>query len=143
MADRGRKRVETLIREISETLSLAEELAQTPEGEFARSRRDRYALRMALVELAESCSRLGLEALRLRGVHSVSAYREIFKKMVELGMISPEVSEEMQRLIGLRNLIIHRYWEVDDLRVLREARLGGLDVVRRFLEEVRRNVLGS
>jgi len=54
----------------------------------------------------------------------------------EEGVISPRVGEGMQKLVRLRNLIIHRYWEVDDARVYREARSGGLDLVEEFAEEV-------
>jgi uncharacterized protein YutE (UPF0331/DUF86 family) len=42
----------------------------------------------------------------------------------------------MRRLTRLRNLIIHRYWEVDDFRIYREARESGLGMIERFMEEV-------
>ncbi|MDK2384226.1 MAG: DUF86 domain-containing protein [Candidatus Korarchaeota archaeon] len=43
----------------------------------------------------------------------------------------------MARLASLRNMVIHRYWEVDDLRIYREARSGGLEAIRSFAREVK------
>ncbi len=67
-----------------------------------------------------------------------SSYREAFLKLARRGVISAETLEGMTRLVGLGNMIVHRYWEVDDARILREARGGGLRVLERFLEEVSR-----
>jgi uncharacterized protein YutE (UPF0331/DUF86 family) len=42
----------------------------------------------------------------------------------------------MRRFAGLRNLLVHRYWEVDDARLYRELKEGGLEALRRFLRHV-------
>jgi len=38
----------------------------------------------------------------------------------------------------LRNLLVHRYWVVDDIRVLKEARENGVETVREVLRNIRR-----
>ena len=62
----------------------------------------------------------------------------MFKKLVEHGVLSRDVGEGMVRLARLRNLIEHRYWEVDDARLYREVREEGIGLVRRFIGEVER-----
>ncbi len=42
----------------------------------------------------------------------------------------------MIRFVRLRNLIVHRYWEVDDARMYKEIKEEGFRIVRRFIEEV-------
>lgn len=42
----------------------------------------------------------------------------------------------MRRFVGLRNLIVHRYWEVDDERMYKELKEEGLRRVREYLESV-------
>jgi len=37
-------------------------------------------------------------------------------------------------------MIVHRYWRIDDTRIYREARGGGIDVIRRFIAEVQKYV---
>ncbi len=34
--------------------------------------------------------------------------------LAEVGVIPPELGQKMRELIGLRNILIHRYWTVDD-----------------------------
>ena len=38
----------------------------------------------------------------------------------------------------LRNLLVHRYWVVDDSRVLKEARENSVETVREVLRNIRR-----
>ncbi len=42
----------------------------------------------------------------------------------------------MENLAKLRNLIIHRYWEIDNSRIYKEAKGNGLKVVEDFVKEV-------
>ncbi|UNQ73171.1 HepT-like ribonuclease domain-containing protein [Infirmifilum sp. NZ] len=49
----------------------------------------------------------------------------------------------MIKLVRLRNLIVHRYWEVDDARVYREVKEEGIRLVRGFVEEVERYASGA
>jgi len=89
------------------------------------------------VEIVEAASTLGLHILREGfGVERVDSYSQIFDKLAEKGVISYSVGEEMKKLVRLRNLIVHRYWEVDDARIYMEAKKGGINVVKRFLREV-------
>ncbi|MHA1209426.1 MAG: HepT-like ribonuclease domain-containing protein [Candidatus Freyarchaeota archaeon] len=50
--------------------------------------------------------------------------------------MSAEVGDEVAKLVGLRNLIAHRYWEADDSRIYREAVGSGLEIIKRFVREV-------
>ncbi|MEM1598882.1 MAG: HepT-like ribonuclease domain-containing protein [Pyrobaculum sp.] len=51
-------------------------------------------------------------------------------------MVTRSVAESMRRFVGLRNLIVHRYWEVDDERMYKELKEEGLRRVREYLESV-------
>jgi len=39
-------------------------------------------------------------------------------------------------VISLRNMIIHRYWEVDERRLYRESK-ESIDLIKKFIEEVK------
>lgn len=56
--------------------------------------------------------------------------------MMERNVVSRDVGEGMIRFVRLRNLIVHRYWEVDDARMYKEVKEEGFRIVRRFIEEV-------
>ena len=131
-------RVSRLIEDIEGTLRVVSELVGSSFEDFMRDVRSRYALRYAIVEIVESSTALGLHILREDfGVERVESYSQVFDKLVENGVISSAIGEGMKRLVRLRNLVVHRYWEVDDARMYREAREGEIDIVKRFIEEIK------
>ncbi len=64
-------------------------------------------------------------------------YRESFSELYRKGVVRPSVGTKVERLASLRNMLVHRYWEVDNLRLYEEARGGGIEAIESFLEEVR------
>ncbi|MEM1810877.1 MAG: HepT-like ribonuclease domain-containing protein [Thermofilaceae archaeon] len=56
--------------------------------------------------------------------------------------MSRDVSEGFGRLVGLRNLLVHRRWSVDDARICKRVKESGLNVVRKFVDEVKRCIAG-
>ncbi|RLE73202.1 MAG: DUF86 domain-containing protein [Thermoprotei archaeon] len=131
------EKIKRLIREIEDSLAIAKDIVSMDYSSFIQDIRNRYTLRLALVEIVEAAASLGLYLLReLRNIKKVEGYFQIFRKLVEQGVLSPETGEEMEKLARLRNLIIHRYWEVDDSKIYREARDSGLKVIEKFVREV-------
>lgn len=127
-----------LLEDIEEELKVVEKVVGLGFEEFMADVRNRYTLRYAIIEIAETSTTIGLHILRGDfGVERVEGYTQVFDGLVEYGVISRDVGEGMKRLVRLRNLIVHRYWEVDDARIYKEARGSGLDVIRRFVGEVR------
>jgi uncharacterized protein YutE (UPF0331/DUF86 family) len=67
---------------------------------------------------------------------AVESYREAFLRLAEKGVINAEIAQSMVRLAVLRNIIVHRYWSVDDMSIYNDVRRSGVEVVERFIEEV-------
>jgi uncharacterized protein YutE (UPF0331/DUF86 family) len=57
------------------------------------------------------------------------AYAECFERLAARGILDADLSSRLQAMARFRNLLLHRYWEVDDQRVLAIARneLGDLE----------------
>ncbi len=66
----------------------------------------------------------------------IPGYTTVFRKLVETGVLSPKTGLNMEKLVRLRNLIIHRYWEVDDIRIYREFKEKDRFIIKKFIEEV-------
>nr|WP_245534193.1 HepT-like ribonuclease domain-containing protein [Thermofilum pendens] len=71
---------------------------------------------------------------------SPESYAEAFLKLGEKGVVSMETAMKMAKLASLRNIIVHRYWAIDDARILNEAKGSGTKAVREFIDEVLRYV---
>ncbi len=129
-----------LLDDIENALNLAKNITSLNPNDFLGDIRNRYTLRFIIVEVIEAMTSLGLNILRVCFNTSAESYLEVFRKLVECKVISHETGRNMERLARLRNLIVHRYWEIDDFRIYREAREGGLDNMKMFVEEVKRYV---
>ncbi|WP_300015940.1 HepT-like ribonuclease domain-containing protein [Pseudonocardia sp.] len=63
-------------------------------------------------------------------------YGDAFRVLAEVGVLDPDLAERMVSLAGARNLIVHLYAEVDDERLARSVRHGGLDDLDAFARRI-------
>jgi len=135
-----RDRIARLLEEIRGSLKVVEEITSYELNEFLADVRNRYTLRLSIVEIVEAATSIGLYILREYFNEGAEGYVNVFRALLGHGVLSSDVGEGMIRLVRLRNLIIHRYWEVDDIRMYREIKEEGIKLIKRFIEEVERYV---
>ncbi len=63
-------------------------------------------------------------------------YGDAFRVLAEVGVLDEGLADHMIALAGARNLIVHLYAEVDDERLARVVREGGLDDLSAFAAAV-------
>ena len=123
---------EKLVSEAREAIDEMRSLTSMSLDDFIRSRTARFSLRHSMVMAVEALADLAVAILEKDFNERVETYREAFVKLAEKGVISAETARSLTKLVGLRNLVVHRYWVVDDLRVYEEARSGGSRCWRGF-----------
>jgi len=131
-----RERVSKLIEELRESLRVAEEIVSLGLNEFLADIRNRYTLRLSIVEIVEAATLIGLHILREQFNDTAEGYVQVFRKLLEHGILSRDTGEGMIKLARLRNLIVHRYWDIDDARVYTEIKEVGIELVKKFIREV-------
>ena len=133
---------EAFERYINEALEALVEARSIIEGmgldKFLSDKRARFALRYSIILIVESLADLALAILEKDFGVMPRSYREAFMLLGEKNVVSPTYVRVMERLAALRNMIVHRYWRIDDARIYLEASRGGLDAVEGFIEELRR-----
>jgi len=128
------------IEEAYEALEEIREITGMRLDDFMKSRRARFSLRYSIVLLVEALADLAVAILEKDfGVVSES-YRDAFFGLSEKGVVGAETVQSMIGLVALRNMIVHRYWKVDDTRIYDVARKNGIGVVEKFISEVSRYV---
>ncbi|MHA1616331.1 MAG: type VII toxin-antitoxin system HepT family RNase toxin [Candidatus Njordarchaeales archaeon] len=132
-----REYFENVMRELREGLEEVKKLITVGLEEFMCNRSLRFSMRYSVVLIIEAAADLGLAILKQYFEERAKSYREVFLKLAEKGVISFGVAEKMASLASLRNMIVHRYWSIDDARIYREAKSSGVDVVEKFIKEVR------
>jgi len=88
----------------------------------------------------EAATLIGLHILREQFNDTAEGYVQVFRKLLERGIISRDTGEGMIKLARLRNLIVHRYWDVDEVRVYTEIKEVGIELVKKFIREVEEHV---
>ena len=84
-----------------------------------------YRLLIAIEAALQICFHISAQKL-----HRVpEEYAECFAILNESGMISSELSKELQQMARFRNMLVHVYWEIDYSRVY--------DILQEHLDDLR------
>lgn len=93
------------------------------------------AAKYLLIELAEAMSNTIQHILAKEKGVAVSGYIDSVVKAHEHGLISTELFQRLKPFFDFRNSLIHRYWSIDDDRLIENIK-NGRDDFDRFVEEI-------
>ncbi len=124
--------------EAEEALDELRSIVSRPIEEVLRSRDLRYAMRFSIVMIVECLADIVQHILTRCYGETPSSYVDTFMKLRDVGLLHDSVVDELISLARLRNLVIHRYWVVDDAKIYRNAREQGIEVVTRAIEVLKR-----
>jgi len=129
-----------LTREVAEAIEEVGGIISLDVESFPKDRRARFSLRYSIVLIVESLADIAVAILEKDFNEIVESYRDVIMKLRDKGLLGRRVAESIARLVSLRNLIVHRYRVVDDLKIYESAKNSGVESIERFIEEVSRYV---
>ena len=100
------------------------------------------AAKYILIELAEAMSNTIQHILAKEKGVAVSGYIDAVAKGYEHGILSEELFQRLKPFFDFRNSLIHRYWTVDDQRLVDNIQTGRNDFDR-FIEEIEAYMLSG
>jgi len=103
---------------IDRNLSFLEEIKRLSLEQFLESYRDVQAAKYSLLEIVEACIDVANYIISVRGFRRAEEYSEMFKVLKEEGVIGKGLATKLEDMSRFRNLLVHRYGEVDNRRVL-------------------------
>jgi uncharacterized protein YutE (UPF0331/DUF86 family) len=121
------------IREIRETMLELRRLTSKPYGQMPSD--ERYSLRYQIVVLVEALGSLCLHIAAEDFKCEPESYSECFNLLEKRGLVG--CAEDLIKLSRLRNLVVHRYWVIDDSKVYDSIR-GSSKCVQELVEGVSR-----
>ena len=116
------ERVKERAREIRESLEKIRGYAALPDAEFFADERNLYTVEHLLLIAIEATASLCTHILAKTARKAPSSHAECFEGLRDLGMVDDELASRLVKMVRFRNLLVHRYWEVDPVRVLSYAR---------------------
>lgn len=112
-----RDKVEGLIRHLRQYTGYLRQIAKLDREEFLNDPMAIGSARYYLQVSIESCIDIANHIIATEGLRAPKDYRDTFKVLNEAEIIPDEFTRTMQAMAGLRNLLVHLYWEVDDKMV--------------------------
>ena len=76
---------------------------------------EKYSIRYQVIVLAEAIGGICLHVAIEDFGHEPKSYSECFRMLEEEGII--DCAKDLIEIVRLRNLLVHRYWNIDDAQI--------------------------
>lgn len=120
---------------IDRNLRFLEEVKTLSPDQFVESYKDVQAAKYSLLEIMEACINIANYIISVKGFRRAEEYSDMFKVLKEEGVIRKELATKLEDMARFRNLIVHRYGEIDNRRVL-EIIKHNLKDIKEFEKEI-------
>lgn len=130
-----KQRITSYKTDILKVAQKLEELTIISEEEFMEDDKLILSLRYLIIEVVEAMANIGKHLLAKLALKAVEEYKDCFRELGKARVVTKELSTSLIGLAGLRNLLVHRYWEIDDCKVFLESKDGIKDFYE-FLRQV-------
>lgn len=129
------EKIKTLEKDLLNTVSEIKNILSVEDENFLKNKKNIYSLRYLLIEAVETMANICNHIItRLKG-DVPKGYSDCFEKLFRAGAIPEELGNKLIKLARLRNIIIHKYWEIDDRKILSSTR-ENLPVFVEFLDQI-------
>ena len=127
------KRIRQYLAEITRN---SQELAKIVErGALTPDSIELKAAKYLLIELAEAMSNCLQHILAKQKGIAVSGYIDTIAKSHKEGLLSEKLFRELKPFFDFRNSLIHRYWSIDDEKLIENIK-AGLNDFGYFVDEL-------
>jgi uncharacterized protein YutE (UPF0331/DUF86 family) len=123
------------ISEIRENTEKIKKYASISENEFWDDERNLLAIKHLLLQSIEACGSICSHVLAKKFFKSPSSFPDCFENLYNSKVINKELSEKLRKMARFRNNLVHRYWEIEDKKILEYAK-NNLEDFDRFLESI-------
>jgi len=103
---------------IDRNLRFLDEIKTLNPDQFVESYRDVQAAKYSLLEIMEACIDIANYVISVKGFRRAEEYSEMFKVLKVEGIIGKELATKLEDMARFRNLLVHKYGDVDNRRVL-------------------------
>jgi len=127
--------IESKIDIIQRNLEFLNEYRYVDEEGFSSSYKDVQAVKYSLLEVVEACIDIASHIISARGFERAESYAEMFQILGKKNIINPNLAERLSDMARFRNILVHGYAKVDNLKVL-EIVKEELKDIDDFVEEI-------
>jgi len=111
------------------------EFKEIDEDDFLNNYKNIQSAKYSLLEIIEACIDISTHIVAAKMFGRIEEYREIFHMLGLRRVLDKDLALRLEDMAGFRNLLVHRYGNIDNLRVL-EIIKNDLDDVLLFEKEI-------
>lgn len=115
------ERLARLLRRVTDDLERLRRHADAPDAVLA----DEIVLdrvKYRFVTAIEACIDAAQHVCAAEGLRTPDTNADAMRELARHGLLEPELAEDLARAVGFRNVLVHRYAEVDDRVVVDHLR---------------------
>jgi uncharacterized protein YutE (UPF0331/DUF86 family) len=131
--------IEGKIDIIERNLEFLTTYKETTEKEFIKSYKDVQAVKYSLLEIIEACIDLASHVSIVGNFERADSYAEIFEILATQKILPVQLATKLAEMARYRNLLVHSYGKVDNVRVLEFVKTELTDI-KRFIECILKHV---
>lgn len=117
-----RDKVEGLIRRLRQYTGYLRDIARLSQKEFLNNPMAIGSARYYLQVSIECCIDMANHIIASENLRAPKDYKDTFKVLSEVSIIPDDFMLTMQAMARMRNMLVHLYWEVDDLMIYESIR---------------------
>ena len=116
------EKVKQRITEIRENVEKIKKYSSLSDEDFKKDERNILAIKFLLLESIEACGNICVHILAKKIFKASSSFSECFENLHKSKVIGEDLSIRLIKMARFRNILVHRYWEVDNQKILDYAR---------------------
>ncbi|MBI5199023.1 MAG: DUF86 domain-containing protein [Nitrospirae bacterium] len=129
------EKVKALEKDLLDTSSGIKSIIAMKEDSFLKDQKNIYSLRYLLIEAVEAMANICNHILARITGQVPKGYPDCFEKLSDTKIITKELADRLKKVTSLRNIIIHKYWGIDDSKVFKYTK-ENIGDFEEFLREI-------
>ena len=121
------EKVHGLLRHLGAAVDQLRQIAQMNHQRFLGDSLALGAAKYYLQTAIEACIDIGNHIISSEGYRAPRDYRDVFTILEENGVIPDAQAVKLRQMAGLRNRLVHLYWEIDDELIYQYIRTNLVD----------------
>ena len=116
------EKIKQRITEIKENIEKIKKYSSIPEDEFWEDERNILSIKHLLLESIEACGNICVHILAKKIFKASSSFAECFENLYKSKVIDKDLSDKLIKMARFRNVLVHRYWQINDQKILDYAK---------------------
>jgi uncharacterized protein YutE (UPF0331/DUF86 family) len=117
-----KEKIKQRFSEINESLKGIQGLLKLNDKEFWARKENIAALKYYLLQAIEAVGGICVHIAAKKFNKGVSTFGECFEVLEKEGFLKKGLTERLRKMVKFRNKLVHRYWEIDDQKIVEYSR---------------------